>query len=137
MRPPYFCFYVCAPTSKRLLLLVCAYIQVFAFSLVYMHQNGCFHSCALTSTCLPLLVCAYIVFCVHLCTPSPKVWIFSCAPTYECLPVPFCACIKCLLFSRVRPHQNVCFHSCASASKYLLFLHRNGCMSLCTRTSKC
>lgn len=82
---------------------------MFAFSQVHLHHNGCFHSCALTSTCLLLLVCAYIAFCVHLCTPSPKVWIFSCASTYECLHVPFCACIKCLLFSRVRPHQMSAF----------------------------
>ena len=104
------CFCSCAPTSKSLLFLSCICIKMFAFSQVHRHHNGCFHSCMLTSTCLLLLVCAYIVFCVLLCTPSPKVWIFSCAPTYECLHVPFCACIKCVIFA------------CATTSKCLLSL---------------
>ena len=121
-----FCEYLCAPTSKVcfllclfikmvafplvssskcLLLSLCAYIFMFAFSRVHLYQKVCFSSCVSTSKCFLLLMSANI-----------KTVAFSL----------LCAYIKMFANFRLHLNQNVFFYSCASHIKMIA----NSCLLL-------
>ena len=121
--------FLCALSSKRFLLFVCAFIKTFLFSFVSLHQNACFfflcayfetlffsqvrlhyfcsYVCASTSKWFLLLVCAYTSLCF-----------FSRVFASKCLLFLKCAYIIMVAFIHVRLHQHVCFYSCALASYF-------------------
>ena len=139
--------FLCALSSKRLPLLVCAYTKTFALTHVRLDQNFCFYLCArtsifflcrLASKCLLLpvynyiesllslyalsklfilLVCAYIWCSFYPCAPISKVCLF-----FACLRqnVSFYACAPTVhqnFAFCVRFHQNVWFYPCGPTSK--------------------
>ena len=108
---------------------MCAYIKMFSFTRVRLHQNDSFFSCAHTSKCLLLLVDSYIKMIAHSFSHTPK-----------CFLSLVCAYIKMFAFFSCPPHQNDFFFSCAHTSKCLLLLVDSYIKMIaysCAHTPKC
>jgi len=143
------CFDSCAPASKSLLslyalssklflLLVCANIksllfcvhfyQNVALTCVRLDQNFCFYLCARTSKVFFLCVWAYINMFAFTRVRLHRILRPLVYPIIKGLD--FFVCIHLLMFACtiLRLHQMSVIFACATISKYLLFLHRNGCM---------
>ena len=123
-------FCSCLPTLEWLLLTLCAYIFMFAFSRVYLYQKLCFFS----------PVCLHQMFANSRLHLNQNGCFYSCAPASKWLPILVCIYIKMFAFTHVRLHQNGCQFSFPSKSMFAftrVHLHQNGCQFSFASKQKC